>query len=312
MDYVSLLRHRGMQISDKRTADHVFMPCMFHGDTNPSLEVNVHDGRWYCFGCRQGGGFAKLLAEIDGIPIAKAKELLESDFDAASTVDSIERMVSESTVVMKYLSKRSFREVFVSLEGTPGESYLESRGISLQFARSRGLRWAESGKYAGRVIMPMFTPEGNLVSYAGRAVSPSLSPKIKNGKVPVSRYFYGLYEQVRGVCRLPYVCVVEGPFDALYLQQRGVYAIANNGVHRCSRAKLAALMRYTDKVVLMFDGDAPGISAAQEWYAYIGKFMPVLQVQVPKDRDPAELTNAEVAGMRSMIERYVKNGTSDV
>ena len=34
--------------------------CPFHPDRRPSLHVDSHACRWYCFGCRQGGGIGRL------------------------------------------------------------------------------------------------------------------------------------------------------------------------------------------------------------------------------------------------------------
>ncbi len=35
--------------------------CPFHDDTHPSLHVDAEGCRWFCFGCRRGGGIGRLL-----------------------------------------------------------------------------------------------------------------------------------------------------------------------------------------------------------------------------------------------------------
>ena len=40
--------------------DHYYL-CPFHPDTHPSLHVDAYGCRWFCFGCRRGGGIGRLL-----------------------------------------------------------------------------------------------------------------------------------------------------------------------------------------------------------------------------------------------------------
>ena len=38
--------------------------CPFHADQNPSMLVDLSDGRWFCFGCQKSGdaqSFVKLM-----------------------------------------------------------------------------------------------------------------------------------------------------------------------------------------------------------------------------------------------------------
>jgi hypothetical protein len=43
-----------------RAGDHYYL-CPFHPDTRPSLHVDADGCRWFCFGCRRGGGLGRLL-----------------------------------------------------------------------------------------------------------------------------------------------------------------------------------------------------------------------------------------------------------
>jgi len=49
-----------------RPGDHYYL-CPFHDDHHPSLHVDVERCRWFCFGCRRGGGSAR-LRELIGEP----------------------------------------------------------------------------------------------------------------------------------------------------------------------------------------------------------------------------------------------------
>lgn len=43
-----------------RPGDHTYL-CPFHADHHPSLHVDSEACRWFCFGCRRGGGLGRLL-----------------------------------------------------------------------------------------------------------------------------------------------------------------------------------------------------------------------------------------------------------
>ena len=46
-----------------RAGDHNYL-CPFHDDHHPSLHVDAEGCRWFCFGCRRGGGVGALRREL--------------------------------------------------------------------------------------------------------------------------------------------------------------------------------------------------------------------------------------------------------
>ena len=53
-----------------RPGDHYYL-CPFHDDHHPSLHIDSERCRWYCFGCRRGGGVAR-LRQLIGDPLQPA------------------------------------------------------------------------------------------------------------------------------------------------------------------------------------------------------------------------------------------------
>lgn len=47
--------------------------CPFHDDHHPSLHVDAHGCRWYCFGCGRGGGIGRLRHLIGGPDAARRR-----------------------------------------------------------------------------------------------------------------------------------------------------------------------------------------------------------------------------------------------
>ena len=52
--------------------------CPFHDDTHPSLFVDPSTGRFNCKACNEVGGLPKLVAQVKGLKIEEAKELLKT------------------------------------------------------------------------------------------------------------------------------------------------------------------------------------------------------------------------------------------
>lgn len=52
--------------------------CPFHKDKHPSLFIDPQTGRFHCKACRETGGVAKLIAQIKGLSIDEAKELVKA------------------------------------------------------------------------------------------------------------------------------------------------------------------------------------------------------------------------------------------
>ena len=82
-EYVSLLTGREVTRAG-------FVQCPLHGggqERTPSLHVSADDGRWYCFGCDQGGGLLDFYAALHGRQVPRAGvEFVEFVRDVAGAI----------------------------------------------------------------------------------------------------------------------------------------------------------------------------------------------------------------------------------
>lgn len=112
----------------------------------------------------------------------------------------------------------------VPLEATPGQTYVERRGIPLEVAHAAGARFASD--FAGRsaVIQPLYGYESGLVSLHARY------PEFRRGQ---DKMFTigpgGGTVNVLGGWRADPLIVVEGLFDALSLAACGWASVATIG-----------------------------------------------------------------------------------
>jgi hypothetical protein len=60
--------------------------CPFHDDHQPSLHIDAEGCRWYCFGCREGGGTGRLLHLLGEHPVTRRRRRLTGPVGAARRV----------------------------------------------------------------------------------------------------------------------------------------------------------------------------------------------------------------------------------
>lgn len=185
----------------------------------------------------------------------------------------------------------------------PAKKYLETRGLNQDlvdaykigyapegwseladfFARKRvpvaaaeqlGLLKRRSGNGTGhydlfrnRIMFPTFSPTGQCIGFGGRVLSKEQQPKYLNSPDSAvyhkGKIFYGLQHSAKYIRGAGEVIVVEGYMDWLALAKVSINNIvAVNGT--ALTADHARLMkRYTNKVLLLFDGDEAGKNAAR-------------------------------------------------
>lgn len=144
-----------------------------------------------------------------------------------------------------------------ALPGSPGQRYLEARGIALDVALSLGIGWARQGKLAGRVMFPLSGPNGNPTSATGRALDDHTRPKYKalDGKAGYIKTLFngGAIAQAKRTGH-PLI-IVEGPLDAAACVAAGLpLAVAIGSTSYAHPEHFAGL----STVLLALDGDDAG------------------------------------------------------
>ncbi len=301
MDYLRELEARSVDTFPTGNSQEVMINCPFHDDENPSCEVNTDTGLFYCFGCGTGGTFLKIMAELDGMSIQEAARRMRDgqrmDEVVVSIFNRLESLDDEKQIPFKFLSKESFHRVFCPVRDVGvGRFYLENRGITVKTMKQFDLRWAVEGIMRDRVIVPVYTDMGKLLTYAGRTVYDDVQPKTRKVRSSGSALF-GLFEIAQrrdGRTKLPCLIVTEGEFDAMYLQQKGLKAVSTMGTAKITEDQLALLRRYTKEVWFSYDGDAAGQKAQHRAMQQTRRVVPTYGVSLPEGKDPNELSDDEI------------------
>ncbi len=175
-------------------------------------------------------------------------------------------------------------------------------------------------RFRGRLMFPVLNPSGNPVGFGGRVIKTlENTPKyINSPETPIyqkSRILYGLYESLQGIRREQKVIIVEGYTDVMQLHQSGFdFAVASAGT-ALTEDQARILLRYTQRILLVFDGDSAGFAAALRGMDILLKAgLDVTVVTLPKGTDPdsylkqhgGDAMKKVLGNSRSIIDYYLE------
>ncbi len=157
--------------------------------------------------------------------------------------------------------------------------HLEEQGQDIQLACEAGLlKEGEKSKrpydrFRHRLMFPIWLPTGRLVGFGGRALRDLDGAKYLNSpESPLfqkSELLYGLHLAHSAIRHASYAILVEGYMDVIAMHQFGFSeAVATLGTS-LTEAHCKLLHRYTQKLILLFDGDEAGIKAAERSLALL-------------------------------------------
>ncbi len=122
-------------------------------------------------------------------------------------------------------------------------------------------------RFRGRLMFPIMNPSGRIVGFGGRTLKKNeKGPKYLNSPetkiYQKSRLLYGLFQAKTGIRREDQAILVEGYTDLMRLFQCGLdYTVATSGTS-LTEQQAKILFRYTKNIILVFDGDSAGFTAA--------------------------------------------------
>jgi DNA primase len=120
-------------------------------------------------------------------------------------------------------------------------------------------------RFRDRIMFPIRSVKGEIIGFGGRVLDQGEPKYLNSPETPVfvkGQELYGLFEARAAIRACGHALVVEGYMDVVALAQAGVgQAVATLGT-ACTPDHVRKLLRFTDRVVFSFDGDAAGRRAA--------------------------------------------------
>lgn len=244
----------------------------------------------------------------------------------------------EGQEAREYLAKRGITEEIVDLfklgyapdDWESLKAFMLSQGVAGDYLVKSGLlkKSEKTGNYfdlfRNRIIFPIFKYNGDIVAFGGRVLDDSL-PKYLNS--PETELFskrsnlYGLFQAKEAIREANEAILVEGYIDCVKLYQAGIKNVVASLGTAFAPEQARLLARYTEKVIILYDGDEAGQKSALR----AGEILHEEKLQtyvalLPGGHDPDEyidlvgkedfltfIQNNKISYIEFKIDRYIKN-----
>ena len=149
-------------------------------------------------------------------------------------------------------------------------------------------------RFRNRVIFPIHTISGKVVGFGGRVLdSRTKGVQVKYQNSPESviyskkRELYGLFFAKKAIVKEDLCYLVEGYTDVMAMHQQGVENVVASSGTALTHEQIRAIHRFTENIVVVYDGDAAGIKASQRGIdMLLAEGMSVKLLLLPDGDDP--------------------------
>lgn len=315
----------GHYVNLKRSGANLFGLCPFHGEKTASFSVAPDKGIYYCFGCHKGGGVINFMMEIEGLTYPDAVRSLAKragmqvpeDEQYQSRYHHQERLWALSREAARFFNAQLYQPA-----GERGLAYAQRRGMPKSTLTKFGIGFAPDAwtaltdamrrkgytdqelidaglvsqkgdriydRFRNRLMFPIIDVRGNVIGFGGRVMDDSTPKYLNSPETVIFNKRKNLFAlNLAKKTKLPYLILVEGYMDAVALHQYGFdCAVASLGTS-LTEDHAALLTRYTEQVMLIYDGDEAGQRATRRAIPMLEKAglrVKVLRMKGAKDPD---------------------------
>lgn len=317
----------GQYVNLRRSGSNLFGLCPFHGEKTASFSVAPDKGIFYCFGCHKGGSVINFEMEIEGLSYPDAVRALAKRVGMEVPEDAQYQNRYRQQERLWALSKeaaRFFNTQLYTAAGAEGLAYAQRRGMPKSTLTKFGIGFApnswsalcdamkEKGyteqelkdaglasvsqkngniydRFRNRLMFPIIDIRGNVIGFGGRVMDNSTPKYLNSPETMIFNKRKNLFAlNLAKKTKLGYMILVEGYMDAVALHQYGFdCAVASLGTS-LTEEHAALLSRYTEQVMLIYDGDDAGQNATKRAIPMLEKAglqVKVLQMRDAKDPD---------------------------
>ena len=315
----------GQTVNLKRSGSNLFGLCPFHGEKTASFSVAPEKGIYYCFGCHKGGSSINFVMELEGLSypdaVRKLAQRVGMEVPEDEQYQSRYKKQERLWALMKEAG-RFFNERLYAPEGAQCRAYITKRGLTKSIVTQFGMGYAPDSwnslvdamrkkgytdqemkeadlvgekngrvydRFRNRLMFPIIDVRGNVVGFGGRVLGDG-EPKYLNSNETLifnkRKNLFGLNFAKK--TKEKSIILVEGNIDVVTLHQFGFdNAVASLGTS-LTEDQVTLLTRYTEEVILTYDGDEAGQRAARRAIPMLEKAgikVKVLQLKDAKDPD---------------------------
>jgi len=269
--------------------------CPFHDDSNPSLVVSPSKQIYHCFSCGAGGDSIKFVMEYEKLTYPETIEKLATMYNFSLDYTQSDGKIKEDRKLLENINmffKKTLDHKKEALE------YIKNRGIgeasvekfelgyapsspeNLNFLSSSGYTISEAvetgvvgvgdngrnyARFIERITFPIRSASGKIVGFGGRTISGHQAKYVNSPQTKLfnkSYLLYGYNFAKDSIYQNRAVIVTEGYLDVIMLHQAGfTNAVATLGT-ALTKEHIPLISRGSPKVILAYDGDNAGVTAA--------------------------------------------------
>ena len=191
--------------------------------------------------------------------------------------------------------------------------YLAATGVLIASDKEPGQYF---DRFSGRAIFPWFSVSGKVVAFGGRVLdsrTKGVNQKYVNSPdseiYHKERELYGLYQAKKAIAKEDCVFMVEGYTDVISMHQCGIENVVANSGTALSVHQIRLLHRFTNNIVLLYDGDAAGVHAAlRGTNMLLEEEMNVKVLFLPDGNDPDSFARNHMA---EQFRQYIADNQTD-
>lgn len=284
--------------------------CPFHGDVNPSMQINLNDGTFYCYGCLRKGNALDFVKEVyklknRGIDDLKAcivimKIIKSKKCNKLKIKPGNRQRKDNKTSLLEAsdyyygLSKIDWDKRYNKVIGEEVESlgkYMGDRGFKTSTLTKIGAKITFNKSYG--IIFPIMDNK----TFKGWVCRTSLKNVEKKRK-----YLYNKgFSRATTLCGIygkkDYVYVVEGFMDMLKMRQNGIHNVVALFGWKATPEQITKLKLAGVKVIISaLDNDQYGRMGTQ----FLKSFFDVYRFKYLKGfKDPGEMNKEQFTKMNN-------------
>ncbi|MFH0796541.1 MAG: DNA primase [Candidatus Omnitrophota bacterium] len=300
----------------KKTGRYYKALCPFHSEKTPSFIVTPEKGIFHCFGCGTGGDVITFLMRMESLTFSEAvaslakktgiqlefsredhpenqfrTRLLQLNYQTASFFHRYLKKGPETETARTYLKERGLQPETIDqflLGFAPSslqtEKFLQEEGFTRDEMEKAGL------KFYQRITFPIFNLSGECVGFGGRSINGAEPKYLNTAETPAfskGSTLYGLHLSRRAIQDKGEVILVEGYLDMIKTFQAGFTNAAATLGTALTPNQARLFRRFTERVVLLYDGDTAGKNAAfRNMEVLLTQDLQVEVVLLPEGNDP--------------------------
>ncbi|MGB6058780.1 MAG: DNA primase [Microthrixaceae bacterium] len=316
--------------------------CPFHTEKSPSFSVDATSGLYHCFGCKASGDAITFVREKEQLDFVGAIEFLAgkagvvlryTDRDEGESRKRINKLYNQIERAAEWYHER----LRTSPDAAAARSYLRGRGFTADEVSHYRIGWAPDGWdtmaralkisradlvatglgfenkagraqdfFRARVLFPIIDERNRVIGFGGRKLPDTDGPKYQNSRdndlYHKSRAVYGLNWAKADAVNSGEIIICEGYTDVIGFARAGLTrAIATCGT-ALTEEHVKLIKRFSTRLVLAYDADDAGQSAADRVYAWEKSYgIEVAVVDLPSGSDPDELARSAPETLRTAV-----------